>query len=619
MNIIQIISDYVLSDSSEGAIMINGDWGIGKSYYWRNIIVPELEKHENPSTGKKYKCLYVSLNGISKPEDIFNQIVISKLPWTKSKAAKIASSLGAIMFNAAGKIPFVNQKAGEHSTDTFKSFKIDDFLNFKNNIICFDDLERIGNECSNEDILGFINTNFIETNQVKVIFIANESEIDKKSYGRIKEKTISRTLNFPKTLTPIEEIFKRYLTAPKYYQFLTQHREYITEIIDEYEQRNLRTIIFAFDIIKKVFEIDTELSEKLELSKSIIFLSLIVAQDFKKGMLTSDDFGNFKLLDKLSDRQYRSVIISKAMAKQTFKNGNSNELNDEANESFEYNFYERYKLGKRKEYFFFKSIYNYILSGYLDTSLLKEELQTYTPLKEIKEEVQPYSEALKTLLNVYWIDSDDIVDASTRIVLDAAQNGDFKFYEYGLLYSVFSQLVDKELIDNNLDLIKPILIEGLKKSVVKSDFDLATTRFIDLHRKRGDDKEIDDIIDENVKRLETEKNKAEIDKFFLQLQGNYNDIEDKYRYSNIFENQTADEIYTRIKGFKANGFRNFTAILSGICKIQNIKDNYSKNKEEIPKLIEKLNFLKLEKESKIDKFIITNLINQLNLLQDRLK
>jgi len=133
---------HVLSDSSEGAIMINGDWGIGKSYYWRNIIVPELEKHENPSTGKKYKCLYVSLNGISKPEDIFNQIVISKLPWTKSKAAKIASSLGAIMFNAAGKIPFVNQKAGEHSTDTFKSFKIDDFLNFKNNIICFDDLER---------------------------------------------------------------------------------------------------------------------------------------------------------------------------------------------------------------------------------------------------------------------------------------------------------------------------------------------------------------------------------------------------------------------------------------------------------------------------------------------
>lgn len=619
MDIIQVITDYILNDKSDGAIMINGDWGIGKSYYWRNMIVPEIENHDNPVTGKKYKCLYVSLNGINKLEDIFDQIVISKLPWTKNKISKIASSVGAVMFNTAGKIPFINTKTGEHSTDAFKPLKIDDFISFKNNILCFDDLERLGSKNTIEDVLGFINTNFIETSRVKVVFIANEKEIDSRSYQRIKEKTISRTLNFPSNLIAAKEIFSRYAESPDYSHFLEQNEEYITTIIDEISQRNLRTIVFCFDILKKIYESTNKFSNDSDLSRSIIFFSLIISQEFKNGRISSTEANNYKQLDKLYDKRYRAVYISKAMAKQSSRLENNDVTNQDSNESFEYSFYERYHLAKRKEYFFFKSIYNYILSGYLDKTLLENDFKSYLPFKEEREEVKPFNEALSVLLRVYWLNDDAVINEKKEIVLSAASKGEFQFYEYGIIYSVFKQLIDNYLIDESLSSIKSKLIEGLYRSMDKYDFDLNIINTIQLHYQKAQDEEIDAIIEEFINKLEKQEDNLKIDKFFLQLQGDYNDISEEYRYSNIFENQTADEIYDRIKGFKANGFRNLTAIFSGITKIQNIKDHYSKNKVEIPKLINKLNSLKLEREFRIDKFVIDRLINQLKLLDDRLK
>lgn len=119
MDIIKVICDYVKNDNAEGAILINGEWGIGKSYYWRNTVIPAIEKLENSNTNKNYICLYVSLNGLNKPEDIFNQLLLSKLPWTKSKSFKIASSLGGFMLSIASKLPLISHKLGEHSSDEF--------------------------------------------------------------------------------------------------------------------------------------------------------------------------------------------------------------------------------------------------------------------------------------------------------------------------------------------------------------------------------------------------------------------------------------------------------------------------------------------------------------------
>ena len=38
LNIDKIISDYLKNDSTDYAILINGDWGCGKTYYLTNAF-----------------------------------------------------------------------------------------------------------------------------------------------------------------------------------------------------------------------------------------------------------------------------------------------------------------------------------------------------------------------------------------------------------------------------------------------------------------------------------------------------------------------------------------------------------------------------------------------------
>lgn len=63
-------------------------------------------------------------------------------------------------------------------------------------VFIFDDLERIGDDWSYKELFGFINTTFLEMNNIKIIVVSNEKEIADSDYKKIKEKVIGRRLNF---------------------------------------------------------------------------------------------------------------------------------------------------------------------------------------------------------------------------------------------------------------------------------------------------------------------------------------------------------------------------------------------------------------------------------------
>ena len=99
MNITNIIIDYVNTSDITGAILINGEWGVGKSFYWREKIVPILEKLTDKD-GIPYKCLYVSLNGITETIDIMAQLNLEKN--TGPKAGKIIHAKGIPLVKTIG-------------------------------------------------------------------------------------------------------------------------------------------------------------------------------------------------------------------------------------------------------------------------------------------------------------------------------------------------------------------------------------------------------------------------------------------------------------------------------------------------------------------------------------
>ena len=69
MEIDRIITDYVNAKDTDYAIMIDGEWGSGKSWYWNNVltgIVTDIDCPESTAEDpKKYKTATISLFGIS--------------------------------------------------------------------------------------------------------------------------------------------------------------------------------------------------------------------------------------------------------------------------------------------------------------------------------------------------------------------------------------------------------------------------------------------------------------------------------------------------------------------------------------------------------------------------
>ena len=73
-DLVESILDYVRSDYTDYAIMINGEWGSGKTHFWNNKIRKKIESMQ--LNGKRYTTIYMSLYGISNLEEISKKIFI---------------------------------------------------------------------------------------------------------------------------------------------------------------------------------------------------------------------------------------------------------------------------------------------------------------------------------------------------------------------------------------------------------------------------------------------------------------------------------------------------------------------------------------------------------------
>ncbi len=64
-DIIKAVKTYIETPDAKYAIMIDGDWGCGKTYLWKNILLPEVGESD---------AIYVSMFGLRNINDIENEI-----------------------------------------------------------------------------------------------------------------------------------------------------------------------------------------------------------------------------------------------------------------------------------------------------------------------------------------------------------------------------------------------------------------------------------------------------------------------------------------------------------------------------------------------------------------
>ena len=173
-DLVESILDYVRSDYTDYAIMINGEWGVGKTHFWNNKIRKKIETMQ--LNGKRYTTIYMSLYGISNLEEISKKIFIETTQLMDKNLRKFMDA------NEQTTIPEY-AKTGLDMANFFgvtqNGDKIDysDFFSTDDKVLCFDDLERANVDVI--DILGYIN-NFVEHDHIKTIIICNEKELSTK-------------------------------------------------------------------------------------------------------------------------------------------------------------------------------------------------------------------------------------------------------------------------------------------------------------------------------------------------------------------------------------------------------------------------------------------------------
>jgi hypothetical protein len=263
------IKQYLELDTNY-AIIINGDYGIGKTHYIKNYLFTEIKTVNVPNTeedngegeveSEKYIPILISLFGAKSIEDLQNQIFLELYPIFKSKGAKILTGLGK------GFLKYIGANPEELLSDSGASSG--KLINYSKIVLFIDDIDRKSKDLDLKEFFGFIN-NLVENLDAKVILIANEDELRKEIgddgtyYSMLREKVIGISVTFSSNTDTIfdEIVDSKYKDSNKeYYDFLIQNKKVILLRIKQ-NQQNLRNLIFFLEHFKIIFtELETFLT-----------------------------------------------------------------------------------------------------------------------------------------------------------------------------------------------------------------------------------------------------------------------------------------------------------------------------------------------------------------------
>ena len=491
-DLVESILDYVRSDYTDYAIMINGEWGSGKTYFWNHKVKNKIESLQ--LNGRKYTTIYMSLYGISNLEEISKKIFIETTQLMDKNLKKYMDAHGQTTIPEYAKTG-LDMANFFGVTKNGEKIDYEAFFSTNDKVLCFDDLERANVDVV--DILGYIN-NFVEHDHIKTIIICNEKELatkfkssniemktfiatyllDKQNelvrgeekpmvekirdkieyvfdnandYERIKEKLIGETFEYaPKFNYIINGLLMRFESNPDLIRFMRENTNLIISTFNKSGTRNLRILKHALNDFKKIYENVNKAypNTNLRVLQTMLIFTIAVSFEIKAGKITKNKFININ-----SNEEYKAILVS------------SRVLMDNRQyyiKEFDNNYYFNFK----SEYRFFKFIEIYVRTRIFDMKALKKDMDAI--INTIDTEKLPGYKRLLT--EEYWKISDEQFPGIIKEVIEEVKKGKLQLIEIVKLFSYFSYFIKRGLINNDIKETKQIFIDGMNKSVSVSKY-----------------------------------------------------------------------------------------------------------------------------------------------------
>jgi hypothetical protein len=335
--ILQSVVSVINDPNFNQAVLIDGEWGSGKTYFIRNELKSVLEgKDSSYKLLKTYKVGYFSMYGVTDVDELKSRILMFIL-LSKNKIKKIDEDSSSRYYNITSVLLKTMQLDIKSIPSMFRGVDSSD------HILIFDDLERCSLPVN--QMLGFINS-FSEHTQTKVIVVSNQKEVgliidgtdlpdkyavvlndkliiqndnngkkeneNKKTagtftieeldirtkalfsrnteYERVKEKLIGLTIRF---IPDLDEIFDSLIGRIEYQntQVLKDNKKLILDNFANEKCINIRTLAFCISIISEIMKFikndfgDSEFFS--EIVKNVIEYTSYLSIKLKSGSFTT--------------------------------------------------------------------------------------------------------------------------------------------------------------------------------------------------------------------------------------------------------------------------------------------------------------------------------------------
>lgn len=410
--ITKIIENYWRTSNTDYAILLNGEWGCGKTYYVEHELRTVIK-----NAGGTF--IYASLHGIKDCDQLNTQLMLSRLENIEEKGEDVRASYWLSRFlqdikESAGLLAKITRSfcLGWHDKRVREAYRIDRDTTF----VVIDDLERAVDEKVMRQALGWVYEQYIRRGY-HVLFIGDETKISEGSaYFESKEKYVRRTVNVSQWQGEFALEFARLrCSKPDWlYQIIKPDLELF---LRSKKVTNLRTIAMIIDGLRDV--VDSQDKEFSKQYASFLFKSLApLLHAVANGLLVAADVETNACLEKLN------IIMLYYNAAEKRES-----LGPDMKKACR--FYDEYCKGLNDSYVFVRPLFVYALTGYLDPEPIKSEVK-----KIFNKSMTPEGEALARIQS-YWTSEEPDLQAAVENVKGYLEEGRYSLGEIVDIYSYF--------------------------------------------------------------------------------------------------------------------------------------------------------------------------------------
>ena len=471
--IIDEILRYLHDDSYNYAVLIDGEWGSGKTYFVNNTLTKIIEKQESDLETSR-KVQYISLYGCKAISDVQENIAWSFAEDAR-KVIQDKNNFGTTGQKVSNNILLSSKKIGNAILKKFLPnmplYEIaSDWLNLGSFIFVFDDLERC--DCPINEVFGFLNE-LVEHENTKVILIANEKELSGIAEIQYLELQYSLTLdnriNWPSpntsnfwavrksnsNLIPLDEMERRrklLFPTKEANSNYRRIREKLIGVTLKYEP-NIPLIISE---ILKSSKYDPYIKDMLEKKKEAFSLEM---QNRNHKNLRTFQFFLSKvsyLLEKLSDintdPEYLD-IIKEHIISETFYQAIKFKSNDQPSRTM-------HAQLKKEQEAKFQSIKQYIESGTYNQKIF--EYNVLNLQKELQARI-PDDDPYYLIYQQYYLQPQDWCEDQLEKVLQRLDENKYPIAFYGKIITSIQRLIDLGFDDEYMNRTKQLMLANITK------------------------------------------------------------------------------------------------------------------------------------------------------------